>query len=56
MRFGAGDWGVERATFYKTGHRIILKEVTSRCFCYKWYQVERYVEEPLDIDSFFSQG
>ncbi len=26
---------------YKPGHRIILKEVTSRCFCYKWYQVER---------------
>ncbi len=50
MRFGAGDWGGEPATFYKPGHRIILKEVTSRCFCYKWYQVDRTVQEPLDID------
>ena len=41
---------------YKPGHRIILKEVTSRCFCYKWYLVERYVEEPADNDRFLSHG
>ncbi len=53
MRFGAGDLGVEPATFYKAGYRIILKEVASRCFCYKWYLVERTVEErEILIDSF----
>ncbi len=41
---------------YRPGHRVLLKETSTRFFSYKWYQFKAYIEEPTGTDKSSSQG